>query len=218
MAPATVIQWQGRIHIAGVYLASRVHVTYLNVTCTNLLHDLQVAAQVADLLTQTQLGGANVHQLKRYGYLFLQLEKQYKIVLDYVTALLFCSGRGGELWQGYAHFKRRSSLVWKLLKTHGYTTNFPTSSSQFPNRKRHNTNNKTLSSSQNETLISMLEKARPHGIRQPRSPILIGLGLGFLGSYLLGNYFDSNNEDKIDELNDNIHKKNRSVSQTNVLA
>ena len=53
----------------------------------------------------------------------------------------------------------------------------------------------------------MLEKARPLGIRQPRSPILIGLGLGFLGSYLLGNYFDSNNEDKIDELNDNIHKK-----------
>ena len=74
VAPVTVIQWQGRIHITGVFLASRVHVTYLNITCTNLLHDLNVAAQVADMLTQTKLVGANVHQAKRYGYLFLRLD------------------------------------------------------------------------------------------------------------------------------------------------
>jgi len=214
-APATIIQWQGRTHIAGVYLASRVHVTYLNVTCTKLKHDLQVAAQVADLLTQTNLRGVNVHQAKRYGYLFLKLEESYQITLDYVTALLFCSGRGGELWQGFAQFKSKSSLVWQLLKRHGYTKNFPTNNSQFPNRKRHNTNNETTNSSQNESLITMLEKARPQGIRQPRSPILIGLGLGFLGSYLLGNIFGNDNDDKINELNDNIHKNNKQIRVTN---
>ena len=66
-----------------------------------------------------------------------------------------------------------------------------------------------------EPLIELLEQSRPRIQRRPRNPILVGLGLGFLGNYVLGQYFNDNNDDDIDTLNRNIQKQNKHIRVTN---
>ena len=58
----------------------------------------------------------------------------------------------------------------------------------------------------NNPLLNLLEAAGPSQSRQSRSPILVGLGLGFLGNYLLGQYFGNKNDQDIETLNRNIQK------------
>ena len=70
----------------------------------------------------------------------------------------------------------------------------------------------------NNHLLSLLESSRPLPIRQPRSPrspIIIGLGVGFLANYLLGQYFGNNNDKDIGILNENIQKQNKNIKVTN---
>ena len=67
----------------------------------------------------------------------------------------------------------------------------------------------------NNPLLNLLEAARPSQSRQSRSPILVGLGLGFLGNYLLGQYFGNNNDQEIETLNRNIKKQNKNIKVTN---
>ena len=70
-------------------------------------------------------------------------------------------------------------------------------------------------STQNNILIELLHEARPLQRRQPRSPLLIGLGLGFLGSTLLGSIFGSTNEDDIEKVNTKINQQNKLIKLTN---
>ena len=67
----------------------------------------------------------------------------------------------------------------------------------------------------NNSLIDYLEDARPDYLRQPRSPLAIGLGLGFLGSLIMGKYFDTNNDREIELINQNIRKQTNQLLVTN---
>ena len=178
-----------------------------------------VATQVARVLTDTKLIGSTINQVRRYGFMMLKLETEFKEVLDYLTALLLCSGRGGELWQAFSDFKKQTSVVWKMLTEAGVKTNIK-SNSHFPDRKPltliDDHNESAISTIQyDNTLLNLLEAARPAQSRQARSPILVGLGLGFLGNFLLGTYFGKDNSNDIDTLNRNIHKQNKNIRVTN---
>ena len=65
------------------------------------------------------------------------------------------------------------------------------------------------------SLFDLLEETRPTISRQPRSPLLIGLGIGFLGSYIFKNIFDSNDNQEISKINKNIEKNNKYIKLTN---
>ena len=82
-----------------------------------------------------------------------------------------------------------------------------------------NTENSTIindnSNSKVTSLMTYLDEARPKSIGKTRSPLLIGLGLGFLGSYLFGEIFNTNNDNDIAILNENLNKHNRLIKITN---
>ena len=219
VTPATVIPWKGHAHTSGAFLLSRVNLNFLNMTCSKFTDDLKVATQVASVLIQTKLIGSTVNQVRRYGFIMLKLETEFKEVLDYLTALLLCSGRGGELWQAYSNFRKQTTEVWKILKEAGLKTNYPTTINQFPDQVKDfpvKDNSESLDqNTQPNALMSLLETARPLQVRQPRSPILVGLGLGFLGNFLLGSYFGNSNNNDIETLNTNIQKTNQNIRVTN---
>ena len=200
--PTTVIPWQGRAHISGAYLIARINLNFINATCSKFSSDLDVAMKVANMLYNTDLLGATSNQDKQYGFRILKLETEYKEVLDYVTSLLHCSGRGGELWRKFLAFREQAGNVWKLLKQKGYDLSV--------RGELNETNIDTPRS-----LFGALEQDRPIINRQPRSPILVGLGLGFVGNYVLGKYFGASTKEDIDNLNDNIKKLNQHIRVTN---
>jgi hypothetical protein len=185
--------------------------------------------------------GATHNQAQSYGYIMLKLETEYSEVLNYLTDLLLCSGRGGELWGKYSIFKTQVSLVWKGLHKAGVGyrrsdkhSNSPSLSPIVIGDQLINDKNESVSitsqplwiddssesvgltsTAVNNTLLNFLESARPSQRRQPRSPLLIGLGLGFLGTYLFGQYFGNNNDHEIELLNNNIQKQNQNIRVTN---
>ena len=134
--PLTIILWKGRAHISGAFRLSRVNLNFINKTCSKFSADLEVATQVAGVLTNTKLIGSTINQVRRYGFMILKLETEFKEVLDYLTALLLCSGRGGELWQDFSNCKKQTSLVWKIVKEAGVKTNSPPINNYFPNRSQ----------------------------------------------------------------------------------
>jgi len=256
--PVSTIPWEGRAHISGAYLLSRINLNFINSTCTKFKSDLDVATQVARVLTNTQLNGATTNNIRRYGFSILTLETKFKEVLEYITALLLCSGRGGELWQAHSAFKQQTTAVWRMLQKAAPVGRDLTN--QFPNRRRvpkqgssttgaeilnklihsHPTTKQPQTSDTshdsshtpivnpvlplndmpnsliNESnIMTLLEAARPALQAEKRSPILVGLGLGFLGNYLLGQYFGDNNDAEIERLNRNIQRQNKQLLITN---
>ena len=117
--PTTLIKWPGLARLPGAFLPSRINLEFINHSCTELSSDLEVAEKVALVLTKTKLVGATVNHIKRYGYSFLKLEHGFRNILDYVSALLLCSGRGGELYRKFNAFRDANSKVWELLKKSG---------------------------------------------------------------------------------------------------
>jgi len=213
------------------------------------------------------LKGATTNQIRRYGFSILKLENNLKSTIDYVTALLLCSGRGGQIWQAYSSFKQQTTLVWQMLRKARAVLRTPESTNDFPHRRRgpiqiplttgaeildklinarphdpNHTPSKNTSSHvspfiphplnpiapsiattsppmiENATIFNMidlLEAARPPSLPEKRSPILVGLGLGFFGNYLLSQYFGSNNDADIASLNENLRKVNSKLLVTN---
>ena len=205
LEPVTVIPWQGRAHISGAFLLSRINLSFINQTCNAFSSDLDVATQVASVLTNITLKGASNNQVKRYGFMMLKLETDFNEVLDYLTSLLLCPGRGSELWSKMTKFNSQISQVWKLLQKAGLRSE-TLHPEHFPHRRPSLNTSDSISSliSVNNHLLSLLESSRPSPIRQPRSPrspILFGLGFGFLANYLLGQYFGNNNDKDIGILN-----------------
>ena len=245
MTPVTIIKWPGFTHFPGAFLLSRVNLEFLNFTCSKLTQNMQTAIQVADILRQTKLQGVTDNQIKRYSYMFLQLESEYRDILYYLLDILLCSGRGGEHWRTFKKFNEHASTIWKLLREKDSQKSLnlvhqrikanesftPISivdhidSTVITNYSLIDLNefsNVPISDQvfENDTLIGYLEQARPDflrldSVRQPRSPILVGLGIGFLGSYLFSNFFESKNDGDIKILNNNIQKINKNVRLTN---
>jgi len=261
--PVSVIPWKGRAHISGAFLLSRINLNFINTTCSKLKSDLTVTTQVIKVLTDTKLVGATTNQVRQYGFSILRLETHFQETLDYITALLLCSGRGGELWQAYSKLKEQIAVAWQLLRKSRTRIRSLEITNYFPNRRREtiqepsmtstgilnkliksntsvsNNISRTVSpfvsslinpslpivSPAKETqiknnnsinIIELLESNRPPPQAERRSPILVGLGLGFLGNYVLGNYFSNNNEADIALLNKNINKNNKNLRMTNM--
>ena len=234
MTPVTVIPWAGKAHISGAFLLSRINLSFINQTCSRFSSDLDVATQVARVLADSKMIGSTTNQVRRYGFVMLKLETDFKEVIDYLTSLLLCAGRGGELWTKFSDFKNQASLVWIILRKAGLGASSPhniadsrpltqplTQHSSSPilidNRTPLSNDSSDLGSLPlvNNPLLDFLEAARPEQSVRPRSPILIGLGLGFLGNYLLSQYFGNNNDDDIEILNQNIQKQNQNIKVTN---
>lgn len=221
MAPVTVLPWPGSAHISGAFLLSRINLSFLKQTCDKFSSDLKIATQVATVLTDTNLRGATNNQVKRYGFIILKLETRFREVIDYLTSLLLCTYTSrNELWTRYAAFRNQTKVVWKILRRAGvYDRRLASTSkvSNLTNESNGNDSNDTVSSRPPTNIIGLLEEARPAQLsqRKPRSPIIIGLGLGFLGSYLFGEYFGNNNDKDIETLNNNIQKQNQNIKVTN---
>ena len=114
---ASTIRWKGSGKVTGAFVLSRINLNYINITCGKLSKNMITASHVSRLLATSKLKGATNNQRKKYGYLILKLEMDMKNTLQYVTDLLLCSGRGGELWDNYKKFVSTLSDVWKLLKS-----------------------------------------------------------------------------------------------------
>lgn len=219
LGPVTVIPWQGRAHIPGAFLLSRINLSFINQTCNSLTSNLDVSTQVAGVLTNFTVSGASSNQIKRYGYVMLKIEAEFSEVLEYVTSLVLCPGRGSELWSKYTNFNRQITQVWKLLRKAGVRSEL-SEPELFPRRRPNSNISDSISLTPvNDILISLLETSRPSPLgqpRSPRSPLLIGLGIGFLATHVLGQYFGGNTNDKdISILNDNIQKQNKNIRVTN---
>ena len=233
---AAILPWSGTTYIPGAYLLVRLNLLMINATCTKFSSNLDAATKLVKVLEDTELEGGTPNNIKRFGYALLKLETDFKITLNYLSQLLLCSGRGGELYGKYNKFRRQSSRVWTLLKRTGVRslTVSPYDSHPLTSTSAVNNSDDTITTSNvttfpwksgltdtNDTypdnaigLLDILDQARPTRSREPKSPIIIGLGLGFLSTYLLGNYFNSD-ASAIKALNDNIHTNNKNIMVTN---
>lgn len=233
MNPVTSIEWSGKAANAGAFLLSRINLSFLNHTCQKYASDLDVAIQVVQVLIDSKFVGSTSEQVNQYGYVLLKLESDVKEVIDYLTSLLLCLWRH-HLWVKYETFKKLVTLAWKGLKTTGLKINQRQNNNpqigglrnkeSLGNSSRNLGNgSEPVSADSSVSILDLLEAARPSKIshviqgshRQRRSPIVIGLGLGFLGSYLLGQYFGDNNDQDIEILNRNIQKQNQNIKVTN---
>ena len=229
---AYAVPWQGQVLLTGAWLLARINLSWINVTCTKFSKNLEVAQQVTAVLLSTGLEGTTDNINKRYGYNLLKLENENALTISYLSALLLCSGRGQELYQKYNRFRKTSSEVWKLLKVAGIRHSrqpdlyIDTASPEtlddskpvaFSDSETVGPGNTEINSDigKTPTLLEHLEQARPTHFREPRSPILVGLGLGFLGQYFLGKYFGNDNADEIANLNNNIQRTNKNIRLTN---
>ena len=70
--------------------------------------------------------------------------------------------------------------------------------------------------SSDKSLVDLLEHARPivHQ-RQARHPVLLDLGLGFISSLFLTQFFGSSNTQDIQKLNNDMIKQNKLLKLTN---
>ena len=230
--PVTTVIWPGLLKTAGAFLMSRINLNFFNDSCTKLSSDMEVAAQVATVLANTELVGTTNNQISHYAFLMLKIETEFHQVLLYQKDLLLCSGRGSELWSNFRKFRTQASLVWSLLKN----TDLGISKYIIEGIDRADNNNTLINSthvknqditldtyvsnntdfSTGSVLISLLEKNRPPLLgRQPRHPGLIGLGIGLLGGFFLTKFFNSQNNHDIIKLNHDIEKQNQMIRLTN---
>lgn len=216
--PVTINPWRGHARISGAFLLSRVNLQFLNETCSKYSSDLDVATQVVNVLAETELKGITKNQLNKYGFVLLKLETEYKNVLNYLTHLLLCDGRGSELWVKFYRFRDQATALWKLLRKAGVqrrdNTDGLTILTILPNRS---VTDLEIASERPTTLLTHLFQERPRkGTRQQnRSPAIIGLGIGFLASYLFSSIFDNNNKHAIENINKNINVNNKLLRITN---
>ena len=228
LTAVTLVSWLGNVVTPGMFLMSRINLSFLNSTCSQFTSTLDVATQVAVALINTKLDGTTINQQKRYAYLWLNLEIELKMGIEYLTALLLCDGKGGVIWRKYKLFRTQVAAVWRIIRkvpttikigtdlvinqTHFNTSTVMNTTGSIPEYQSILLN---IDPTQNNTLIELLHEARPLQRRQPRSPLLIGLGLGFLGSTLLGSIFGSTNEDDIEKVNNKINQQNKLIQITN---
>ena len=201
----TVEPFTGSCRVTGAQILSRISLSFLNNTCSKLSSDLTVAFQLASVLIDTQLKEVTVNVAKRISYGLLKIEVRYKNILEYVTDLLLCPGRGSELWKKYGQLKHKFSIVWNGLRKAG------------TNNLYKPPGNVTLGGYYpiNITMIHLLEKVRPKSQRTPRSPLIFGLGIGVFGSLIFSKYFYTNNDHELELLNENVRKISHNVKITN---
>ena len=238
---STIVRWPGHTKIPGAFIISRVNLEFINKTCTKLSDTLSTAARVSTIIINSNLRGTSANQIKQYGYMMLRVEADLQNTLEYVTNLLLCSGRGGELWGKLTTLKKIASDVWKLLRAFKIYNKQPFN---FPNRIPLNI--KTYKSNANRThnetlieisqinseiihsneLINILEQHRSQipthsyplhfSIEQkPRALFAVGAGLGFLGGLFIDKIFGDDSQKEIGKLNDNLSKHNKLIKLTN---
>ena len=217
--PSTSIPWPGHANIPGAFLLSRISLQFINNTCTEFSELIHVATEVVHMVQNTKLAGSTKNQLHRYGYMLLKLEQKLSDLLQYTTDLLLCPQKVREgHWVTFEQYREASKGMWGLLKQKGAIVR----NAYFPDRTPADIRislEEPTSLVNNEAervidpVIRSLEQARPL-IKEPRS-LLIGLGLGYLGSLLIGSLFTTNNSEEIDKLNINIQKNNKLIRITN---
>ena len=200
----TVVPWNGHASIPGAFIITRINLEFLNETCTKFSSTLDTAANVCEVLQNTQVYGATKNQVKRYGYMLLRMEAELRNTLEYLTDLLLCSGRGKELWTKFVVFRNKSSTVWKLLRRVGVNK----ISQQFPERKPLilisnkvivSNSSQKVTVSEGTHLMEILEQARPQfsverrshpGLdRKPKGFFLIGAALGIISTFIADRIF-----------------------------
>ena len=109
--PLAIHKWSGKASTTGAFVLSRLKLNFLNNTCTQLASELKIAAQITQVLANTNLAEVTKNQVHRYGASLLRLETKYLETLVYQNDLLLCSGRGCELWSNYRKVKNEFSKV-----------------------------------------------------------------------------------------------------------
>ena len=220
--PSSIIPWTGFANTPGAFLISRINLDFLNNTCTQFSSTLLVATQVAEVLIDTQLQGAQNTQVKRYGYLVIVMESEFKNTLIYLTNLLLCSGRGTELWDRYRDFKNKIAIAWALLKNSNKLQTITTNNvalresekTELPFVSVNNSHKHIPLKISNDSLMDILNEFRPSS-REPKSPLAIGVGLGFVANYLLRQIFSSKDSQDIARINQQLINHNKLIKLTN---
>ena len=160
--------------------------------------------------------------------MLLRIEAELRQTLEYLSDLLLCSGRGGELWGKFNVFRNKSSLVWKIFKNVG-VNKIP---GHFPNRNpltwmddETNIGNvsEKINGSESSSLIDILEQARPKfnveknigSNREEKALFLVGAGLGIISTFVVNKIFGSNSAEEIKSLNQKLGKNNKLIKLTN---
>ena len=232
--PTTLIPLPGRGLITGGFLISRVNLKFFNNTCMTFAEDLQAVVQIARTLIDNKLVGTRASHIRQYGFMMNKLDDLFRSTIAYLTDLLLCDWEGRtEIWKRFTTFTKVRAEVFSLLKkyhTREEAVDFfdetnpldRLNETTFPGTR--DEVNETLASFvlktnqrevNNGSLIHYLEEWETHPIPQARSPILIGLGLGFVGSLIASKIFGSNSESQINEINQNMKNVNRNVRLTN---
>ena len=215
--PSTLIPWTGHTYIPGAVLISRVNLFFINETCSQFSKTLDTASQLAIIIFNNTLRGADKNQVMRYGYVLLQIETGLQNTLEYLTNLLLCSGRGGELWGKFTKMRKYFSSIWKLLNNLNVSTKI-LSFEKIVNSSH--SVRETDNAHDDIFLINLLEKSRPpiRAVRKPKAIFLAGAGLGILGGLLISKIFGvfgDNNAEAINNINKNLEKTTNNLKLTN---
>ena len=222
-SPATLVPWPGFAQRPGAFVVSRINLNHINATCTKFAQTLKTAASITKTLHDTKLRHATHNQLIRYGYMLVRTEMELKDTLDYLTDLVLCDGRGGEMWGNFKAFRDESSVAWNLLRAAGIKQS-PSSLNNKNNMRGASDNSTTLAnitrsttgSQKNNSILEILQENRPKfGGRQPKALFMAGATLGLLGGVLVSKIFGANNAEEINTINRNINKNNKNLKITN---
>ncbi len=234
--PNTLIPLHGQGLITGGFLISRVNLLFVNHTCITFSEDLQAVVQVAEILLNNQLVGTRASHIRQYGFMITKLEHLFRNTITYLTRLLLCTHRA-VLWERFKVFLRIRQQVFALLKKYQTReeavpvpvdpidgtislerlneTNFPGTRDEVDETLAEFIRLTNQRVAPNESLIHYLDEQETLPTPQARSPILIGLGLGLVGSFIANKIFGSDSEAQINQINQDMQKVNRNIRLTN---
>ena len=75
--PVSLVQWKGFALTSGVFLISRLSLNFLNITCSQLSQNLDMACEVAKVFTDTNLHGLTENVANQYSFLILKLKQNF---------------------------------------------------------------------------------------------------------------------------------------------
>ena len=215
LTSTTILPWRGSAQLTGAFIISRVNLDFVNQTCSKFSYTLSSAKDVVSTMVQSQLVGSSSNQRQRYGYSLLKLEIELRDTINYLHALVLCSGRGGELWSNFIKMRDEFSTAWTLLRQYGVTKMQSPTEPTTRLQVRDATTNVS-----GDHFLEAIHEHRPTltpltlSERKPRGFFLAGAGLGLLGGVIINKFFGGDTAN-IKQINENLGKHSKLIKVTN---
>ena len=233
--PVSISQWNGSGKIKGAYIISRINLPQIKSACDEVVSSLTVTIETIQMLIDSNLIHSSQNQIQQFSYMFLKLEKVYMDVVEYISNLSLCDNIV-DIMNNYENLKVILDKVWIKLTLWGNDNGqspaivrVETLAANFSYDEKILRINKWLEENERSSPLKLPTKNTTHNqiirslnqIRPPKTQsfpgLLIGfaVGVGAIGSTLIGNLFNDNNGKEIEALNENIQKIDRKIILTN---